>query len=115
MKNQQDYLEELKKDKEKYYSNGDYIYANFNPLQKLFEVIIDARNKEYSWDDINLKLIRAREENLKELSYFVKIIPATKEVVILINSKEVYMDLSKSLGENANLIYSKGISFVRIA
>jgi len=108
LKNQQEYLKELKIRKNMYYEYGDFIYANFNAIHKLFNGILDAKAKGYGWEEINAKLQIAKNEILEELAFFVKIIPATKQVVIDINNNEVYLDLNKTVGENANLIYSKG-------
>jgi len=108
LRNQQEYLEELKVRKDMYYEYGDFIYANFNAVNKLFDGILDAKSKGYGWEEINAKLQTAKNQSLEELAFFVKIIPATKHVVININNNEVYLDLNKSIGENANLIYSKG-------
>lgn len=108
LENQREYLEELKKSKEMYYEQGAFIYANFNDIQKLFDVIIKAREKGHNLAEIDTKLQNAKNENFEDLIYFVRIIPATRQIVILINKKEVYLDLNKTVGENANIIYNKG-------
>ncbi|MHA1291157.1 MAG: ribosome rescue protein RqcH [Promethearchaeota archaeon] len=108
LKNQMDYLEELKKKKQKYYKFGDFIYGNFNSIEKLISVIINARKKGYSWEEINEKLQNAKNLKMEDIKYFEKIIPSTKELIIKINNENVSLDLNKSLGENANQIYLKG-------
>ncbi|MHA1272960.1 MAG: ribosome rescue protein RqcH [Promethearchaeota archaeon] len=108
LKNQIEYLENLIEKKKRYYKYGDFIYANFQNLEKLMNVINEARKKGYSWEDINLKLQEAKGKKIDGLEYFIKIVPQTKELVISINDDEVYLDLTKSIGENANLIYLKG-------
>jgi len=108
LKNQLEYLDELKKKKKKYYEYGDFIYANFNSLQKLLDAILDARNKAYKWTEINEKLKSAKKDNIDGLKFFNRIVPATKQLIILIGTDEVYLDLNESLEENANIIYSKG-------
>ncbi|MFX1276972.1 MAG: ribosome rescue protein RqcH [Promethearchaeota archaeon] len=108
LKNQLEYLEELKEDKKKYYEYGDYIYANFKTIENMINVILSAREKGYSWEDINNKLKTAKLENLPDTQLFGKILPASKQLIILINESEVYIDLNKSVGENANSIYDKG-------
>jgi len=108
LKNQLEYLEELKNDKKKYYQYGDFIYTNFKTLEHMFNVILSAREKNYSWEDIDKKLNNAKIENVSDAQLFGKIIPASKQLVIDINNNEVYLDLTKSLGENANIIYDKG-------
>ena len=108
LKNQQEYLEELKKRKDMYYEQGAFIYSNFNTVQKLFNVILDAKEKGHNLVEIDEKLQIAKNENFKDLTFYVRIIPATRQVVVLINNNEVYLDLNKTVGENANVIYNKG-------
>ncbi|MFW9864938.1 MAG: ribosome rescue protein RqcH [Candidatus Thorarchaeota archaeon] len=108
LKNQQNYLEELKIKKKKYYEIGDFLYANLNIFEKLLAVITNARKKGYYWDEINERLRKAKMENLEGTEFFEKIIPSANQVLVLINEYNVYIDINKSLGENANIIYSKG-------
>ena len=108
LKNQQEYLEELKNKKVKYYKIGELIYARLNSLEKLKTVILDAKKKGYSWEVINNKLETAKLENLNGTDFFEKVIPSTNQVLININDNSIYLDLKKSIGENANNIYSKG-------
>ncbi len=84
------------------------MYANFSSLEKLIFVILDAKKKGYDWEEINNKLNVAKKEKLKTTEFFEKIITSTKQLVILLNENQVLIDLRKSIGENANLIYSKG-------
>lgn len=108
LKNQKEYLAELKIKKKKYYGYGDFIYAHFNSLQKIFDVVLDAKIKGYNWQEINDKLMEAKKMNVDDLEFFVKLISATQQVVLTISDDEVYLDLNKSVGENANFLYSKG-------
>lgn len=108
LNNQMEYMEELKIKKKKYYVHGDFIYSHFSPLENLLNVILSAKAKGYSWEEINNKLETAKLEELSGTEYFKKIIPATKKLVIKIDNDEVYLDLNKSIGENANNIYAKG-------
>jgi len=108
LKNQEEYLEELKIKKVKYYQIGELIYANLNSLEKLKTVVLDAKKKGYSWETINNKLKEAKLENLNGAEFFEKIIPSTSQIMININGNSINLDLNKSIGENANKIYSKG-------
>jgi predicted ribosome quality control (RQC) complex YloA/Tae2 family protein len=108
LENQREYLEDLKRSKEMYYEQGAFIYANFDTIQKLFNVILEAKEKGHRLLDIDAKLQIAKNENFKDLTFFVRLVAATRQVVILINDIEVYLDINKSVGENANKIYSKG-------
>ncbi|MBY8983805.1 MAG: NFACT family protein [Candidatus Lokiarchaeota archaeon] len=106
--NQQEYLEELKLKKKKYYELGDFLYNNFNKFEKLISVILDARTKEYTWEEINNKLAKAKNEKLDGAEFFNKINPSTNQLLINIKNNDVYLDLRKSIGENTNQIYTKG-------
>ena len=108
LKNQIDYLEELKLKKKKYYEIGDFIYAHFKTLEEMFNTIITAKSKGYIWEDINEKLQKAKLENVEGTYFFRMIVPSTKQIVIIVNDDDVYLDLNKSVGENANRIYEKG-------
>jgi len=108
LKNQQEYLEDLKNRKDMYYEQGAFIYANFNAFQKLFNVILDAKEKGHNLVEIDEKFQIAKNENFKDLISYSRIIPATRQVVVLINGNEVFLELNKTIGENANKIYNKG-------
>ncbi len=108
LKNQTNYLKELKEKKKIYYEIGDFIYANFNKFEKIISVINNAKKKGFSWEEINNKFRNAKEENLEGTEYFEKIILSTNHVLLNVNGNEVYFDLKETIGENANLIYSKG-------
>ena len=108
MSDQFEYIEELKKKKVRYYKIGDFIYSNFNSLEKLINVIKDAKTKGYKWEEINEKLQNAKKEKLEGTDFFKQIVPETKLLKIIINDIEASLDLNSSLGENANSIYSKG-------
>jgi len=108
LKNQLEYLEESKKKKKKWYEIGELIYTNLHSLEKLHDVILNAKEKGYNWDEINNKLNNAKKEKINEAEVFEKVIPSTKQLLLKLNEYEVYIDLKKSIGENANQIYKKG-------
>ncbi|MFW9825330.1 MAG: ribosome rescue protein RqcH [Candidatus Thorarchaeota archaeon] len=108
LKNQLDYLEELQIKKKKYYEIGDFLYENFNKFEKLLSVILDARQKGYTWEEINNKLTNAKIDKIDGAEFFSKIYPSTNQLLIKIHDSDVYLNLKKSLGENTNSIYSKG-------
>ncbi len=89
--NQREYLEDLKKRKDMYYEHGAFIYANFNAMQKLFTLILDAKEKGHKLEEINAKLQLAKNDNFKDLAFFFRLIPATRQVIVLINKNEVYL------------------------
>jgi len=105
---QREYLEDLKKEKIKYYRYGDFIYSHLNSLESLFGVIKRARSKGYNYYEINNKLKEAKNENFDALDLFLKIDPTTKKIHIKVNKSEIQLDLKQSIGENANKLYNKG-------
>ncbi len=108
LQNQKGYLEELKNKKKKYYEIGESIYTNLNSLEKLYSVILEAKKKGYQWEEINNKLQTAKLESLNGTEFYEKVIPSTNQLLIRVNDYNVYIDLKKSIGQNANYIYSKG-------
>lgn len=108
LKNQQDYLEDLKRKKEKYYEHGEFIYSHFNELEKLISVIQDARKKKYDWKEINERMNQAKSKEMDGARFFEKLIGSRKQILIKINDDNVVLNLNQSLGENANRIYQKG-------
>ncbi|MFO7796491.1 MAG: ribosome rescue protein RqcH [Promethearchaeati archaeon] len=108
LKNQLEYINTLKEKSEQYYSYGDFIYANFKSLERLLKVIRDAKSKGYTWEDIEEKLQDAKREGMDGTEYFDRIVPSTSEVVLKVDESEIYLDIYKSIGENASIIYSRG-------
>lgn len=108
LKNQLDYLEELKLKKKKYYEQGNFIYSHFKSLEELLNVIKTAKSKGYKLEEINDKLQQADLEKFDGIDFFKKIIPSTKQFVIDLNDNEIYLNLDISIGESASLIYEKG-------
>ncbi len=108
LKSQQEYLKELKSKKEKYYKIGDLLFTKLDSLEKLKSVILEAKHKGYGWGEINTKLELAKVENVNGTEFFERIIPSTNQLLIKIDNDDVYIDLRKSIGENANYIYLKG-------
>ena len=108
LENQIDYLEELDVKSKKYYKHGEFIYSNFKSLEQLLDVIKTAKAKKYTWDEINERLLQAKEKNMNESEFFNKILPSTKEIVLKFSGEDIHLDINKSIGENANLLYLKG-------
>jgi predicted ribosome quality control (RQC) complex YloA/Tae2 family protein len=53
-------------------------------------------------------LLESKKKNLNGSELFESIIPQKGEIVIKANSNSIHLKLNKSVGENANRIYSKG-------
>ena len=105
---QMEYIKEQRQKKDKNYKIGESIYKFFKELEKLLKTILEARNKGYQWNEIEDKLISGKEQGIKEIIPFKKIISSKRQVVIELDGNEIIIDLNKSIGENANIFYSKG-------
>ncbi len=108
LKNQLEYIQSLKAKIELNYAIGELIYSNFNSIQKLYDVISDAKKKGYNWESINSTLINAKEKSIEGAEIFKKIIPSNKKLIVELATNEVELDLNKSVGENANIIFERG-------
>jgi len=105
---QMEYIKEQQQTKEKNYKIGESIYKFFKELEKLLKTILEARKKGYQWNEIEDKLISGKEQEIKEIIPFKKIISSKRQVVIELDGNEIIIDLNKSIGENATIFYSKG-------
>jgi len=108
LKIQLEYIKEQEEKKKIYYKKGDLIYKHFDDIDRLLKTIQEARKKKYSWKDIQDKLLYGKEQGMREATLFEQIIYSKKEIVIEIDEVEMRLNLNKSVGENANDIYSKG-------
>jgi len=108
LENQEEYIEELKVKKKKDYQYGDFVYANFQNLEKLMHVISEALSKGYSFEEIDSKLKEARKEGMEGAELYSKLIPSRKKLIIKFHDEEISLDLNMSIGENASEIYAKG-------
>jgi predicted ribosome quality control (RQC) complex YloA/Tae2 family protein len=106
--NQEDYLKELLEQKEKFYHIGEYIYENFSNLNQLINVISDARQKGFSYEEINLRLKQAKQEEMSELAIFKELEQQSRELIISYGNDEIKLKMSKTIGENASKYYDKG-------
>ena len=89
LENQIEYLDQLESKSKKYYNHGEFIYANLESLEKLLNTIKIARTKKYTWDEINEKLLHAKEKNMNETRFFQKVIPSTKEILLKHSEGEI--------------------------
>ncbi|GAB6056050.1 ribosome rescue protein RqcH [Methanobacterium movens] len=102
---QEETLEKFEKTIENSTIKGDLIYAHYALLEKLVNVILEARNK-YSWAEIRKILKEGKKKGLQE-AQVVESIDKMGAMVLNIEKEKVMIDPLKSIPENAEIYYEK--------
>ncbi|NHJ00500.1 MAG: fibronectin-binding domain-containing protein [Candidatus Heimdallarchaeota archaeon] len=98
-------IEEFYLKKDKYKELGDLVYQNFSEIENLLKIIVDARRKNISWEEIIFKLKNAKEKGIKGLQIFKSLNPDRAIINIKLDSEEIEVDFRKSPSEIANEYY----------
>ncbi|MFQ6050564.1 MAG: ribosome rescue protein RqcH [Candidatus Hydrothermarchaeota archaeon] len=102
---QEETLKNLEKVAIKEKKLGDLIYANYHIIENILNMLKEARDKGYSWEDI-LAAIESSKEKNKELQILKRIDLKTGKIYLDLED-EVEIDLKKTLPENAEVHYKK--------
>jgi predicted ribosome quality control (RQC) complex YloA/Tae2 family protein len=85
---------------------ADMIYSQYNTIYTIFSKIKSAVDMGYDWYDVHQVLQREKDSGIYEANLVKEIKPETRQIVIDIG-EELYLDLTKSLEENAGAYYDK--------
>ncbi len=98
------YLKELNEKSELYKSQADFIYQHLGEVDDIIRTVQNAREKNYSWDEIISTLKSKKAEGNREAQLIEDITPSNAEIVL---ESGVKIDIRKSAVENANDLYTK--------
>ncbi len=104
-KAQQKAIEDFERKKIKYKKIGDIIYQNFENIDELLATIVQARKKNIGWEEIESKLIEAKEKGIASVQILEGISPETASVKLKLDSEIIEVDFRKSVTEIANEYY----------
>lgn len=96
---EKDYVEGIKK--------GDLVYKYYQQLDELLTTINEARDKNYSWEEIKEKIKKAKQENISPTSFVKEIREDKGKIIVKIEGKEIELDIRKSIPDNATEKYEK--------
>ncbi|MDR0900170.1 MAG: NFACT family protein [Methanobrevibacter sp.] len=106
LKIQEETVEDFEKTIETSQIKGELIYTHYQEIEKLLNVIKDARSKEYSWKEIAKTLKNAKKEGMKEAEIFESM-DKLGNLVLDIEETKIAIDSKESIPENANNFYEK--------
>ncbi len=101
----------LLKEGEKFRTDADALYENFQPASELISIVYEARRNKMKWEDIISRLELGKEKGIPSARLFhsLQIKEATMKLELpnMGNSRVVTVDFRKSLTDNANEYYDK--------
>lgn len=85
---------------------GEIIFSNYPTIDNLINVILSARNKEYSWKDISKTLKQAKKDGMAEAQIFESM-DNLGVLTLKIDDQTINIDPLKSINVNAEEYYTK--------
>ena len=104
LKDQETVLSKFKKQVDESKETGDIIYANYNSVNNILQVMSEAR-KKFKEEEINNRLNKSKGE-IAEAGMIKKYLSKEKSVLVAIDGLEFKLDLLKNTGQNADFYYT---------
>ncbi len=80
---------------------GELIYANFQTIQEILDVVTKARSGGMPWAEILRRVEQGKERGMEAAKAIQKIEPSTGEICVLLDGTEIRLDIRLSAQENA--------------
>ena len=106
LKQQEEAVEKYGKESEKQTSIAETIYANYQAVEDVLNVLSNARDKGYSWDQIK-STIKAAKDSVPAAKSILSIDSATGTVVLDLMGMKANIDVTKTVPQNAQVYYEK--------
>lgn len=103
---QKDTLNGFKNTIETCQHKGEIIYSHYNEIDKLQKVVLNAREKGFSWKEIGNTLKKAKKEGLKDAQIFESM-DKMGNIILNIENTSINLDTKISINENAEVYYEK--------
>ncbi len=104
---QEETLKGFKDTIEKSHKKGELIYSNYQKIQSLINVIDNAKANDYSYQEIDKILKKAKKEGMDEAE-IIKSVDKMGNIIINIENTDININSKISIPENANIYYEKG-------
>ncbi|MHA1871668.1 MAG: ribosome rescue protein RqcH [Promethearchaeota archaeon] len=91
--------------REQHLEIANLIYANAHLIDKLLNVVLNARKKGMDWNEIENRLKLGKEKGIPEALIYDQIFPKEVKISVILDGKKVKLDFRKSAIENANDFY----------
>jgi predicted ribosome quality control (RQC) complex YloA/Tae2 family protein len=99
-------IAKMESSEKRYGKHGDLIYGNLNLVKELLETIVSARQRNYSWSEIEEK-VREASNRVPSAKIFEELNPKSAKLFVNIEGERIELDYRKSAVENANLFYEQ--------
>lgn len=106
LRQQEEAVEKYGKETAKQTSIAESIYANYQAVEDVLNVLSNARDKGYSWDQIK-SILKAAKDSVPAAKSILSIDQATGTVVLDLMGMKTSIDVSKTVPQNAQLYYEK--------
>ncbi|WP_409200762.1 ribosome rescue protein RqcH [Methanobrevibacter sp. DSM 116169] len=85
---------------------GEIIFSNYPTIENLINVVLTARDKQYSWDEIAKTLKKAKKEGMEEAQIFESM-DKLGTLTLKIDDYSINIDPLRTIPENAEDYYEK--------
>ncbi|WP_340820458.1 ribosome rescue protein RqcH [Methanolobus sp. WCC4] len=106
LQKQEDAIKKFTKDAEKHTLVAESIYANYVEIEQIVGVLLQARDKGYSWDEIR-SIIKKAKESVPAAKWIVSIDSAAGNIVLDLDGTKATVDIKLTVPQNAQIYYDK--------
>ncbi|HTX44245.1 MAG TPA: ribosome rescue protein RqcH, partial [Methanocella sp.] len=107
LRQQEDAIAKFEKEEKENVRKGEIIYAEYNTVNEIINVINGARAKGYSWDDIRKTLKDAKKAGNPAASLIQSVDPAAGTVSVKLPEASVNVNVDLTVPQNAQAYYDK--------
>jgi predicted ribosome quality control (RQC) complex YloA/Tae2 family protein len=104
---QEEAMEQLEEKGETMRKHGELIYANFPHIQEILRTISQARDDGISWDEIEKRMEKGREQGIESAKMVKSISPSQGKILLKLNDEDVFLDIRISPQDNAARAYEQ--------
>ena len=99
-------IEKFSKDGEKQTLIAEKIYAHYVEVEEVVGILLQARDKGYSWDEIR-SIIKKAKDSVPAAKWIVSIDSAAGNIVLDLDGTMATVDIKLTVPQNAQIYYDK--------
>lgn len=99
-------IEQFSRDAEKQTGIAEKIYAHYVEIEEIISVLLQARDKGYSWDEIR-SIIKKAKDTVPAAKWIVSIDSAAGNIVLDLEGMKATVDIKLTVPQNAQVYYDK--------
>ncbi|MEZ5335969.1 MAG: ribosome rescue protein RqcH [Methanolobus sp.] len=99
-------IEKFSKDAEKQTNIAEKIYAHYVEIEQIIAVLLQARDKGYSWDEIR-SIIKKAKDTVPGAKWIVSIDSSAGNIVLDLEGVKATVDIKLTVPQNAQVYYDK--------